>query len=769
MQFGAPVTLASPILFAIAMGLLLTTVAIGAWRGVKIARSALALVLMGMLCLSFAAGQPILRRRDPRSVAVMVDLSPSTRGASFRDVAALSRRIRELLGATPFQCFGFAGDAQPISLDRPIAEIPADRTVFSPPPSDAILLFSDARFETSSVLPPTFVVIDPLLESVSDSSVVQAETKDKKLSATISNTSGARVASLIGTLAPTTQLIASGQIVVCRPLQSGANIAGVELNSGDLWPENDSLLLRVMPPYASQRWWVGTSAPSLPGWRLLAPDQLPDDPSQYLSPAIIVLNNLEAEQIGRAPMDRLKQYVGDMGGSLLILGGDRAFAAGKYLGSPLEAISPLSSAPPGAVRRWLLLEDASGSMADDSGGKSRFALATAAMLQLLTALPPHDMVAVGAFSDQLQWWADGKSVRETLRVPLPPEDAMPHGPTNLELALLQIAANGDGQLPIELVVLSDCDMQINKAKEIINAFRTKRIRLDVVALAPGSGMIVIQQMVKATGGVLVEPTDSKNWRASAQKLASAAIPDRLVRSPVIVDFVGDAKGIGGDIAGVSNRTWLKEGAQLWGIAQQPPDRPPMAAVWQVGRGRVAATAYEPQSTNASALADLMARKPRDPRFTLKWRMDRRLGVIVDAVEREKYLNDLKFSLQITPIDSAGGNALSADIPQTGPGRYEISVDAPRHPAIATVLGPEEEIIDRLAVAGRYPPEFDVLGNDHEMMRHLAQQSGGALIWPSDHHAIQIPWPKREEPITSCFAGGGAMLLILGLLRWWRAA
>ena len=47
-----------------------------------------------------------------------------------------------------------------------------------------------------------------------------------------------------------------------------------------------------------------------------------------------------------AQQQRLHQYVHDLGGSLILLGGERAFAAGNYSGSILEALSPLSSSPP---------------------------------------------------------------------------------------------------------------------------------------------------------------------------------------------------------------------------------------------------------------------------------------------------------------------------------------------------------------------------------------------------------------------------------------
>ena len=42
---------------------------------------------------------------------------------------------------------------------------------------------------------------------------------------------------------------------------------------------------------------------------------------------------------------------------------------------------------------------------------------------------------------------------------LPPADAGPHGPTNLEETLLDIAQNSEGDLPKQLLLLTDADAE----------------------------------------------------------------------------------------------------------------------------------------------------------------------------------------------------------------------------------------------------------------------------------------------------------------------
>jgi hypothetical protein len=103
-----------------------------------------------------------------------------------------------------------------------------------------------------------------------------------------------------------------------------------------------------------------------------------------------------------------------------------------------------------------------------------------------------------------------------------------------------------------------------------------------------------------------------------------------------------------------------------------------------------------------------------------------------------------------------------DVPQTSPGRYDVSVSAPREPAFVT-LRHEGRAIDRIAVAGRYAPEFDSLGNDHDAMRRLAELSGGAVVWPTDHAKLNLPHPDRGVELTAWVAALGAIFLAMSLI------
>ncbi len=738
-----------------AMALGAAAIVIARWRRIDMPAISAWLLSGGIVFLALAAAGPVWPRPRPGTIAVMVDLSPSTRGAGFRNPGFLRRRLGQLIGDAPHQLIAFAANNRPLDPAGPFEEMPADRTIFSPANADAIVLFSDARFDLPDRSPPVYLAVDGGLENVTDGSVRNLEVRGDSLAATIANSGPRREASFPDSTIP----VGTGTFNVTRRIPGGTSAATVKLNPSDLWPENDSLTLNISPEPASEKWWIGQSPPG-DGWRSFPPGSTPDLKEEYLAPAVIVVANQPADRFTPVQLDCLTQYVRDLGGSLLIAGGDCALAAGGYPGTALEQISPLASSPPTPAMRWLLLADGSGSMAQDAGGVSRWQAATRAMINLLPVLPPSDPVQIGQFSDSVNWWPAPPTVAEAAKAPLPPPDVFPHGPTNLESALGQISRQTDAKLPSALVLLSDCDVQVDQPEELANLLLKKHVRLYVLAIARGSGLDIVRRISSATGGKTLDESDPRQWANSMRILSQAALAQPLVHEPANVLFENEAKSLGPMTVAVWNRSWLKPDAQRWAGRMRGDSVIPMAGFWRVGSGCVAATAFQLDEHEAESLAALIAEKPRDPRFSVRVQSGGRIHVTVDAAEAGKFLNDLQITLELSGL----AGKIVAPLAQTAPGRYEATADSSRESRIATLrIGPET--IDRFAVAGRYPPEFDAVGNDHDAMRKLARTSGGNLIWPSDSGPIDFHWPRIETPLSPWICLLSLILISTGVVFW----
>jgi hypothetical protein len=732
-------------------------------RRVDLPQTSRRLLFLAAGCFAIAAGEP--RWNWPRAgvVDVLVDVSPSTRTADYRRRAALNARISELLGHANYHLNFFAdGIVNPDLQQKTLPDVPCEKTSLPPLDGDAVLLFSDARFAIPDAGPPVYIAADPALEQPTDATVTRLEIRGDDASVSVRNTGPPRALTISGAVDPRPIVAPTGSYLVDRKLRSDAASVTAHLSGNDAWPENDVLTAIPLPPKNAQRWWVGSSDPGA-GWTFFTPQSLPADAVGYLAPALIVLDNVSAAQLDETRQQRMQQYVTALGGGLIIRSGDHAFGAGKYVGSTLETLSPLASVPPRPTMRWSLLVDGSGSMSEAVSGGTRWSLAIASMLAVLPHLPPDDLADVGSFAQSLTWWTSGKSVSQARQQTLPPSDVSPHGPTNLEPVLLEIAGRPDEDMPRQLLLISDADVQIDHPDALISMLRKKQIQLHVLAIGDGGGLAILRHISAATGGAVLQKIDPAQWANGAAELLGSAMPSNWERKSVMVRFGGQLAGLPNQTVSGWNRVWLKDGATELAGASDAATHVPLAATWNVGDGHVAAAAFAASGEEMEKLAGLVTQLPRDPRFTVTWQIGAILGVSVDAVSGKTYLNDLPVSLRLIPTSPTGVTHEDV-VPQIEPGRYALQLPSPREPRFAEVAV-RGRVIDRIVVAGRYAPEFEEIGNDHAAMRTLARRTVGEVISPANHRPIDFNWPRRAVPLSSWFAALGALLMAVAIVLW----
>jgi hypothetical protein len=671
----------------------------------------------GAILLATAAAAPVWNRPVAGTVAVLVDLSPSTRGATFRDRAALDDRIAPLLGRTPFQIFAFADRVRPLPPGPALQDLPTDQTVLTAPPCDAIVLFSDGRFPPPAGLPPVYAVIDPALNSPPDSAVVRLETSNEMARATVRQTGPRRPGHR------------AGAVPTADPLSAVPKSDEIRytLSPGDLWPENDSLAIRRPTPSRATRWWVGDTAP--PGWVHIKPAGLPTDRADYLGPAAVVLDDIPATDLSIAQQDALSGYVRDLGGGLILVGGDHAFGAGAYDRTGLDQLSPLASAPPDPAARWVILVDGSGSMASSvPGGSTAWQTESAAARAVIAALPAADKATVGSFAADITPWVTDVPAGRIESAQLPPAGVGPHGPTNLQAALESFTSISS-PLATRVLLMTDADARLTGPEHLAAKLSARHVSLSVLATGDGIALPGLRSIAAATGGTLVEQPDATRWVSAAQTLARAARPDGLRETPVVITL-----GTASINVSQWTPTWLRDKTT---VIARATDRP-MAATWNAGLGRVAALAWHADPRTAQTVAATVAAPPADPRTTVTVDAGPMLRIAVDAVDGQTYLNGLHVTATV-------GDGKPVAVPQTAPGAYAVSVGAPRDPAIVTVFS-DGRIIGRSAVAGRYPPEFDGIGNDSAALRSLASRTGGRVIEPGPASQIDFHWPTRTVPL-----------------------
>ncbi len=113
----------------------------------------------------------------------------------------------------------------------------------------------------------------------------------------------------------------------------------------------------------------------------------------------VILENVPADDLGRLKMERLAQFAEDLGGGVMLTGGEQSFGNGGYYKSPLEEVLPVSMELREEHRKLrvaiAVVLDQSGSMsAPVEGGRTKMDLANLGASEVVRMLSAQDMVSV---------------------------------------------------------------------------------------------------------------------------------------------------------------------------------------------------------------------------------------------------------------------------------------------------------------------------------------------------------------------------------------
>lgn len=294
------------------------------------------------------------------------------------------------------------------------------------------------------------------------------------------------------------------------------------------------------------------------------------------------------------------------------------------------------------------------------------------------------------------------------------------------------------------------------------ALKQSRVRVSLLSVGETKANPALAQIALGTGGRLLAPGDAAQWPAAMREWVAGVTPDYICRGAITVTFNGTLAFLGARTVPLLNRTWLKNTATSCGYATYQSDLIRAAGQWQVGSGRVVAVAAELSSADCDVIADRLARPVDDPRMSVRWHDEATLGVQVDAIDSNDFLNGLSLTLEL--FDPLTGALQAAVVPQAGPGQYALERPAPTRPMLASIKL-EGHIVARSAIAGHYAPEFTALGNDRAAIDRLARLTGGDVIEPSDQRPIDFHWPVRTIALAPWLAVLGAFSIGAALVRW----
>lgn len=426
----------------------------------------------------------------------------------------------------------------------------------------------------------------------------------------------------------------------------------------------------------------------------------------------VVFQNVPADLVPSRQRRMIAQYVNDLGGGFVMVGGPDSFGAGGWTNSEVDRILPVTCQipsqtvlPSGAL---VVVIDRSGSMYGTVGGsnKTQMEIASEAAIEAINTLYPQDLVGVVAFDSQGYWIVDIQEVGNDMnQIASKIRSIEAGGGTNIYSGMaaaynkLKDKTMQDAAIR-HMIVITDGQSTGGNYAQLVGQMRRAGITCSTIGVGDGHDAALLNQLAQMGNGQYHPVTNPFNLPQVFIKEAKTIRKNLIKEVPFQPQLINTGSPVMSNVGGVPQL----RGLVLTGEKQDPrvftpikgPEGEPVFAHWQAGLGRSAA--FTSDATNKWAVewlqwggyADFWARTIRlVARPTASRDVD-----LVTTVENEQ----LTIRLDAAGIDdsSRGSNSRVTfgnyetvkgavtkpdgttefiTLTQTGPGLYETTLPA----------------------------------------------------------------------------------------------
>ncbi len=509
---------------------------------------------------------------------------------------------------------------------------------------------------------------------------------------------------------------------------------------------------------------------------------------------LIIMGDIPAKDLAPRQIQALANYVRNLGGGLILLGGDRSFGPGGWGKTPVEEVSPVSFDLKQERRRASLAEviaiDISGSMGMSVGSQTKLELANEAAARSAKLLGRGDMLGVVHVDTAPNWAVPLALVKDKAAIERAIRSVGPGGGGIYVDVALQEAYGALRKVNVNLkhVILfadgSDAERITPKVQTWVSNALTGGITTSCVSLGRGHHSGLLEDLSRRGGGRFYMVDDASRLPAvfaqetvlaSRSSLAERPFrPTVSVQSDVIanIDF-GAADELQGYVV-----TIPKPRAT---VSLVGPDADPILAFWPIGVGRAAAftsdlkdrwgeswTRWEGAARLIAQLARHVSRRGDDNRVRLEADATggqlRLRATVVDDDGRLQSFRRLKVSVsgpdgfeRDVALEAAGAGTYSATLPLTRPGAYiAVAKDDESGVPVATT-----------GAALHAGEELRPTGTDTATLVRIAELSGGkkretlAGIF-NDRAAMRFAY--RDVTLQVLIVAAAALLLAVAARR-----
>jgi Mg-chelatase subunit ChlD/uncharacterized membrane protein len=494
----------------------------------------------------------------------------------------------------------------------------------------------------------------------------------------------------------------------------------------------------------------------------------------------VILVNVPANSMTVPQMKSIQSYVQNLGGGLVVVGGDKSYGVGRYARTPLEDALPVKMDLRGktltASVALVLVIDASGSMAGGPGA-SKMDLAKEAAIRATELLGDQDQIGVISFDDTPKWVIEMQNMTEPASVQAAIGSISPGGGTAIYPAL-ETAYDALVQREAKvkhIILLTDGLSTGGDYDQLTARMRTQNITLSSIAVGSDADFTLLRRIAEIGRGRYYEGNDPFDLPQlvvkETQEVARAAIveePTRLSQvgaSPLLDGFnVQDLPTVRGYIS-----TTPKPSSQVLLVSQQVD---PVLSEWQYGLGRVVAWTSDAKNRWAqdwvswpdfgrfwAAAVKRTIPSPIDRNNQVTVTPDSNgVKITVDSVADDKsYVNFVRTQATLVQPDQSQSQL---SLPQVAPGRYEVEVPASTEgPYFLNIVQQDQ---NGQAQVGRpagfvvpYSPEYRTLRPNPDLLAQLSRATNGRqLTEPSltfDHSLPAEGSPREIWPLLVVLA------------------
>ena len=464
----------------------------------------------------------------------------------------------------------------------------------------------------------------------------------------------------------------------------------------------------------------------------------------------IILDNVSGRSISFSAMEQLDKYVKDMGGGLLMIGGDQSFGAGYYKKTPVEKALPVYMDVPTDIQLSELylvyIIDKSSSMLTTYGDKTKLEIAKIAAFSSIEMLNPTDSIGIVTFDTAFEWTVPMIRASERQQIADKLSRVMEGGGTDLYPALNQVSEvlGAITSARKHVIVLSDGETEEADFETLARAMSASGISISTVSIGKGSHVALMQSIAEWGNGrsyYTDDPNDIPRIFTGETKIISRKMITEKTMRPVLRMPHEIVQGINDQLPVIYGQiiTYPKSGANVLMNTSQGP----LLAAWQYGLGRSVAytsdlsarwgqewVVWEHYGRFVSQMVKWARRKATNQRFAATIRRNGEKGTFtVDITTGENlFVNHLNLSANVL---FPSGLDQTIALEQIAPGRYACEFTAQEIGAyFFSIFGNQESYPGFPQIFGfgiPYTEEFNTSSVNTGLLEDLASATGGRIL------------------------------------------